>query len=476
MNVQFFTFNKKYNNTLRPDLETGDTFECLLKSSSSVISPTIELNFGLLVNPSPYNYAYIPDYQRYYWVSEWTFINSTWVASLDVDVLATWRPYIGSTDMYIYRASNEHNGSLSDMKYPVTSDITYYSDTLKGTSSYHAYTFSEGTYVVGIYGENSGSGSISYYGFSATNYASFVNNLFTNVLGDNSIWSEIGKGIRNSIFDISSFIKSCKWFPVSYSTLSTTTYPVVSSIHTGTISISCTAKFMGTGGTISIPVPNTPYVYTLHKHPQASTRGKYCNVKPFSRYKLVVLPFGSFELDTVLLANRNYVLLSANADLVTGMGVLSVHAGNSITPSSTDVLVLTSTCNYAIDIPISASNTNLGGAVRSVGQALFGEGALGLFTGAVKTATELVSPNLDTVVNGGGGLALFNYADNGLYTTFYQITAEDNGSNGRPLYAIRKPEDLEGYIEGESNDFSCPATESELEELRRFINNGFFYE
>lgn len=476
MNIKFFTFNKKYNSTLRPDLTTGIDFECLLKSSSSVISPTVELNLGLLTNPSQYNFAYIESYQRYYWVSEWTFINSTWVASLNVDVLATWRPYLGDTDMYVYRSSAERNGSLSDMKYPVTSNVTYYRDSLKGTTSYHAYTFGEGTYVVGIYGQNTGSGSVSYYGFSASNYANFINQLFANILGDGSIWSEIGEGIRNSIFDISSYIKSCKWFPVTYSTLPTTSYPVVSVIHTGTIAINCTAKFMGTGGTLSIPVPNMPYVYTLHKHPQASSRGKYCNVKPYSRYKLVALPFGTFELDTVYLANRNYLLLEAYADLVTGMGVLSIFAGNDIVSSSNDILVLTSTCNYAVDIPISASNTNLGGAVRTLGQAVFGEGALGLFVGAVKTATELISPNLDIVVNGGGGLALFNYEDNGLYTTFYEIATDDNNSNGRPLYAVRKPQDLGGYIEGESNDFSCPATESEMEELRRFISNGFFYE
>ena len=78
MKVKLYTFDKKYNSTKRPTA-TGTEFECLLKTSSSIISPTLELNIGLVSNPSAYNYAYIQAYERYYWVSEWTFTNTSWI-------------------------------------------------------------------------------------------------------------------------------------------------------------------------------------------------------------------------------------------------------------------------------------------------------------------------------------------------------------------------------------------------------------
>ena len=108
MKVRFFTFSKKYNSTARPSTGYSE-YECVIKSSSDVITPTIELQIGLSANPSSFNYCYIPDYNRYYWVKDWTFYNHLWVATLNVDVLATWKPYIVNTSMFVYRASNEYD-------------------------------------------------------------------------------------------------------------------------------------------------------------------------------------------------------------------------------------------------------------------------------------------------------------------------------------------------------------------------------
>lgn len=475
MKVKLYTFDKKYNSTKRPTA-TGTEFECLLKTSSSIISPTLELNIGLVSNPSAYNYAYIQAYERYYWVSEWTFANTSWIASLTVDVLATWKPYIAETDMYVNRSSAEKNGSLIDNKYPMTGDFTYHIDSTKGTASAVDYDFTDGYYVVGVYGENGGAGSISYYAFTAPNYATFINQLYTNILGNDNIWNELLEGIRNSIFDISSYIKSCRWYIGDW-TLGTNLYPQVSSIKLGTISIPCTARLIGTGGILNAPVPQLPYTITLTRHPQASSRGKYCNMKPYTNYKLVALPYGIFELDSVYMASRSYLHLTGNVDFITGVGVLSVSVGTDITTRTDDILLLTATCEYGVNIPISATITpNATRNVMMATRGLGGDFLTGMYAGAVVSAVSAVSPSLQDVLGESGGLASFNYHDNGLYTTFYTIASDDNNSNGRPLYAVRKPKNIAGYIEGVSNDFSCPATDSELIEIKRFIDNGFYYE
>ena len=168
MNIEFYTFDKKYNSTKRPTLNSGTTYDCYLKTSSSIISPTIELNIGLTVNPSAFNYAYISDYGRYYWVSEWTFANSSWFASLNVDVLASWKPYIGDTNMYVYRSSADYNGYLIDTKYPTQTGFTL--ETVDLNQGTPITQFSDGCYVVGIFGNNSNTSTVCYYVFTPTHF------------------------------------------------------------------------------------------------------------------------------------------------------------------------------------------------------------------------------------------------------------------------------------------------------------------
>ena len=51
------------------------------------MAPVIKLDIGLDNSPSGYNYAYIPDFNKYYYVSEWMFEERLWVAYLEEDVL-----------------------------------------------------------------------------------------------------------------------------------------------------------------------------------------------------------------------------------------------------------------------------------------------------------------------------------------------------------------------------------------------------
>ena len=94
---------------------------------------------------------------------------------------------------------------------------------------------------------------------------------------------------------------------------------------------------------------------------------------------------------------------------------------------------------------------------------------------AISGLGDLLLPALSTSGKSGSTLSV-NYERNGLISEFFNIADDDNDSNGRPLCKVRKPVNIPGYIEGESNSFSAPATESEMAEVKRFIENGFYYE
>lgn len=478
MKVKLYTFDKKYNSTKRPTA-TGTEFECLLKTSSSIISPTLELNIGLVSNPSAYNYAYIQAYERYYWVSEWTFTNTSWIASLTVDVLATWRPYIAETDMYVYRSSYEYNGRLIDTKYPSQTDFTL--DTVNLNQGTPITQFADGCYVVGIFGNNVNTSTVCYYVFTPTQFSGLIQKLYATA-SDTSIWGVIERGIRNSIMDLSNYIKSCIWLPIDQAVI-TDKYNVspLTSIDVGAFSLS---------GIECYPLTNygTNVLYRFNafqipKHPQSSARGSYCNCKPYTSYKLVLMPYGVFELDTLALRDNNYLVIQCKVDPISGAGVMRCYATptdpNLPTTTMTEVCVATARVGVELPVLLQSANVNaMGGALASAGMALTLGNPLmaGAFAGAVLGGASVASQPIDKVGNVSGSFGMLNYEHNVVECRFYLLANEDNNSNGRPLYAVRKPKNIAGYIEGESNDFSCPATDSELIEIKRFIDNGFYYE
>ena len=74
LTVRFYkNFTKRSNSTKQPgSSDLYDSFPSLLKSGCTVTSPTIEVAISTS-DPVAlgYNYAYISDFSRYYFVNEW---------------------------------------------------------------------------------------------------------------------------------------------------------------------------------------------------------------------------------------------------------------------------------------------------------------------------------------------------------------------------------------------------------------------
>lgn len=475
MKVKFYTFTKKYNSTAQPS--GGTEYDCVLKTSSSVINPTIELQLGLSSNPSAFNYCYISAYGRYYWIREWTFSSRLWIASCDVDVLATWKTYIGNTDMYVYRSSTQYDGSILDVKYPTTSNVTLSKQAIAAVNK----KFSDGWFVVGIYGSGVGHGgsqvntySMSYYCFSAVNFANFLRELYTTCL-DGSNWASLAVGLANAVFDVAGYIKCCYWTPYNPSYPNSEGYHIIKigiiEVVASCFPLNMTAEGHTTETSLQISIP---------KHPQARTRGKYCNITPYTRYYLTYLPFGVCELDSTKLVDCTHMLLTVEMDGITGEGVLTATGQKLENGSYVDVCnVLVRSAKYSVDIPIGALVSNVGG--------FLGKGAMATVSGtrgniagarlsAIAAVTDLAIPHLEEAVNVRSGVLSIDYDQNMLLGQFFEIVDEDNNGNGRPLCKVKKPSALGGYIEGTSNMFSAPATTTEMEEIKRFIDNGFYYE
>lgn len=97
--------------TLSNELEYTGT----LKDSSSVLNPAFMIESA--ANISDYNYCYIPEFKRYYFITGIDVMyHNMWAFSCHVDVLMSYSSNIRSLSAVISRQENDYNLYLPDNK------------------------------------------------------------------------------------------------------------------------------------------------------------------------------------------------------------------------------------------------------------------------------------------------------------------------------------------------------------------------
>ncbi len=465
-NVQFYSFSKRENSTVRP---TGDgtIYSCNLKSESSQASPVIETDLGTTDRPE-WNYAYIPAFCRYYWISDWTWIdNRLWQASLTTDLLATFRDQIGAASLYVLRSSAASDGNIVDNYYPVKANATVVAKHLALPWT----DFDDGCVVIGVVAANAQLGSVTYYALELDDFTGLVSALL-----DDSLLSDSGfdtadatLALQKSLLDPLSFIKSAVYLPIPYSTLRGT----AETVHVWTWNLTGV-----TGKKLSMTAPDifTELEITLDAHPLSATRGNYLNVAPYTKATFQFIPFNSIEIDTTVTAANRTLTIRYFINPFDGSGTLQLFCG-------VDVL---GTQSAQVGVPVQLSQISkdyLGFAQSTLNSA--GGVLKDILTGNVFGA---VSGTLNGIGNGFQAMVprVSNLGANGtfshlhytpsLYQEFYTPVDEDNDHCGRPLCQIRQINTLPGYLLIKDAELDIPGFAGESEAVRAYLENGFFYE
>ncbi len=106
--------DKRYINKTITDEKTLSS--CRIYNDNSNSTPSIKIETDSVI-PSGYNYAYIPDFGRYYYITDIEVGNGFIIVNLSVDVLMTYKTAILGSEVIVSRQQNQFNTYLADEKF-----------------------------------------------------------------------------------------------------------------------------------------------------------------------------------------------------------------------------------------------------------------------------------------------------------------------------------------------------------------------
>lgn len=468
-NVTVYKFAKRKNSTKQPlGSEPQETFACKLNDGSGIIQPTFVFDFrNVLVNqPQDFNYAYVAEFNRYYFIDDWSYIDGLWMCKMTVDPLASWKTNIGSTSTFVKRCSHTNYKRYIDDKYPtiVRSEIKNLINAGNFTGN-----IGSGCFILGIVGSNGsgGIGAVNYYVMGQSGFKNLINKVFLDTSWLNI--TEISDELQKAMFNPIQYIASAYYFPFALSNISSKTG--TSTVKFGWWSITGLSDTYVLGASPHVEMNIT---FSIPKHPQSGTMGDWLNLNPYMRYTIMYHPYGQWDIDSTIMASYRTLCFAQTIDLISGRGTL--YCG--VYEETPETYMWFDSRMAQISVPISMAQiasdiaSATGGAVGFIGSLATGNIGSAL-TSAVSTATAMIPKATITGTNGG-----FNtYNLNVILQTQVTYVAGENGTiYGYPFYDTIQISSVAGYIEAEPGNNAIPCTETELEEINSYFVNGFYYE
>lgn len=466
MKATFYVFPKRTNSTKRPS--SGTDYNIEVKAPCNIINPEIKIASN--ANPTGYNYCCIPTWGRYYWVKNWTYSNSLWTASLVVDALASYRDQIGSSTEYVVRSSAQYDSSISDSLYPAKATVQSVTNAFQGG---FAETISEGFFVIGFIAKTPNSiGAVTYVVMSPGNAKKLSSKLLTDVSYLSIDNAEISDSLTKILFNPYQYIVSCNYFPFDIAEL-TAHLPLVSSVDVGWWSVDVPCWILGADNnnltkSVSVGIP---------KHPQAVSRGGYCNASPYTDYTIFLQPFGVIPLDASKLWGAATLSIQYTVDLFTGDSILRMFTDtNQLVHETTAKLgVPIQLSNITFDVPSGGGllQTGIAAAFGGLQAALTGGSFSDVGNGILNAAQ---ATNADVASKGATGSTIAFDSVPYMVARFKILVDDNNEDHGRPLCKRVQLSTIPGFIMVDDPDIALNATAAEIDSVKSYLKNGFFYE
>lgn len=467
LTVNFWSFSKKANSTAQPSGTPSRAVTCSLKSDSGILSPVLEIGLGMSFDPHSLNYAQIPAYSRYYYVTDWQWSQGLWLCSLEVDPLASYKSNIGSASKYILRAASDYDPDIVDNFYPAQEHV----NVSWSNYSFPWYNnFSNGRFILGVINGSGMSltGTTEYYILTAAELKDFMTYLFPQSLIDWQSLNGMEESIYKSIYDPLQFIVSCKYFPFTLGGIETD------------VQISF-GQFVSTKYAEPLGKPDTWPVFQ-HDYSLPTgwlSRDARDRSEPFCDIFFWLNPFGIIRLSTSDFTLTDTVRVRITPDMISGEATIQIFA----LISTSEVLVAQQTAMIGFDVNLTAINKDAASAAASIisGAAMAGAELAGgmppisALTAAGDAYISLTRPSISHSSRGTPSIGMLDGSSR-LYSRRHTFADSHVSEFGRPLYKVRTISSLSGYVKCGDGDISLPAFPEESNAVSEFLKGGFYYE
>lgn len=453
MEVRFWHFSKKVNSTAQPQTNPRLTVNCQLKEPSGVLNPT------LIVKSSEWSdmdYAYCVPWNRYYFISDVTFMNGNRLeVSLTCDFLATFKASIQNYTCFVERSASNYNANFDDSLVSNAEELTYkdYKTSNLGTG------FSgSGCYVIQCVGGGKSGTGITTYVTNEAGMQSFLNALF-----DTTKYGFLADEVVKSFFNPFQYVVSVKWMPVSFRSLvgavgsEKTANMICGWFDTGQIGYLLGAD--GVTATSSITVPNNPYTDFRRYSPR------------FSQYSMFLPAVGTIHLNPIDV--QGGLTCTLTIDALTGYAQYWINSGSN----------LVGTYKTQMGVPIQIGQLNSGFLnMAASGTSAIVSAAAGNIAGAGTSLVDAVKSTLNPTmsINGVNG-DKYTFSEN-LQVGISLICRESGDipttQAGRPCYKNLRLGSLSGFVKcgNASITLGHYAYEEDKNQVNSYLNNGFYME
>ena len=444
MDIVFYKFSKKENSTARPR-GGGFSISGILNENTSIISPSLSIKFG--VDITGYNYAYIPDFKRFYNVVSWGYALGLWRCDLYVDALASFKPEIGAMNNYILRSASDSDGNIIDGLYPTTPKTGI-------AESSAPSVFNDNQFIVSYVGKDGLKAVLTSRNAMVTLCQSLWNT-WSNIDGMNDAFAAIADPFQY----VSSIQKT--YAPIGFWGGQGATNIVLGTVDTGAAGQEVTDQEGHAEISLSVP-----------KHPQSGDR-PYLKASPYSVYSARLPGIGWISVPSEALYNAAAVTVEYFGEPASGNLRADIKVGNSVIASGTGKI------NTDWGIAGASSSPGVGGLIGKYASALGGGilGELADFIGKGSGILDGASSATATVQQNGGMSGCVGMNEPLILQLKYQVAVTDNiEDHGRPLMAFRTINSLSGFILCEGAHFEGICTQTEQSMIDNALNGGFFYE
>lgn len=462
MKLRYWTgFSKRKNSTKQPGVGYTE-IDVYWKEDTSIDNPSIVLT-GNAIN---IDYAYIPDWSKYYFVGAPIILtDGSTQYDLEEDTLATHKTEVGSAVAQIAYSSTGYDIWKVDSRLAakVTKTITKSSGTPGSLDA-------TGAYILGVSNVDSGTSVVCYYAMTQAELQSFMSEVATD--------ATLKTAVENYCADLWDAIISCNWIPVSISEIP----------GTSSVSVKIANKTMSTTGK---KISNPPLRASNATLSIPWTYNDFRRNPPYSSLAAWIPGYGYITINAGDVTSFTSLKFEFMVDCMTGDICVNIQ------DSVSDYVIQSVSYNAGVSIPLSRYTMDVGGFISattnlagSATDTVIAGGLMnpaGVVSGAISTisaggALAIAANTRDISVKGGlGGRAIIGEGIDVELYVFSVDTEDPDDANyiarwGRPVGVTHAISNHSGYVQCDNASIDIAGDNSERDTINSYLNSGFYYE